>query len=76
MVYYSYVRPNFGHMTLTFKVKVIPRPSALNDCGVFRNMSEVLLGHARASLSHLVYLSFEAPKTQKCFAKYSFFIRN
>ena len=36
------VRPRVGLVTLTFKVKVIPRSNAPNDSKVFANMSEVV----------------------------------
>ena len=42
------VRPRVDLMTLTltFEVKVIPRPNAPNDSKVFANMSEVLVEYA------------------------------
>ena len=48
MIIVVLVRPRVGlvTLTLTFKVKVILRPNALNDSKVFANMSEVLVEYA------------------------------
>ena len=49
------VGPRVGPMTLTstLTLKVIPRSNAPNDSKVSANVSEVILGHPRASLSSL-----------------------
>ena len=49
------VGPRVGPMTLTLTstLKVIPRSSAPNDSKVLANISEVIMGHPRASPSSL-----------------------
>ena len=47
------VGPRVGPMTSTSTLKVIPRSNAPNDSKVSANMSEVILGHPRVSLSSL-----------------------
>jgi hypothetical protein len=68
VIYSITVRPRAGPvtLTLTFKVKVIPRPNAQNESKVFGNMSDVLLDHTRwcqISLVHLGYLAQNSLKT-------------
>ena len=55
------VGPRVGPLTST--LKVIPRSNAPNDSKVSANMSEVILGHPRASLSSLCQV---AQNSQKC----------
>ena len=48
MIFFLFGRPRVGlvTLTLTFKVKVIPRSNVPNDSKVFANMSEVLIDDA------------------------------
>ena len=57
------VGPRVGPMTLTSTLKVIPRSNAPNDSKVSANVSEVILGHPRASPSSLGQV---AQNSQKC----------
>ena len=56
------VGPRVGPMTLTSTLKVIPRSNAPNDSKVSAHVSEVILGHPRASPSSLGQVALNLKK--------------
>ena len=70
------VRPRVGlvTLTLTFKVKVIPRSNAPNDSKVFANMSESASGPCLSVSKQFGSLGPCGPKITKMLVKNLFFI--